>query len=122
MSADNVIYVGKIGEEWTVWHDSASNEQPKPDKNAVKAANQEEAMQKACELMQEVGYVEYGIQPFYGEGTGNAKGEITIPVLPDEVPAPSSPHFSLWSLQRTVNVLRARSEAFEKILSEEFGI
>ena len=68
MSADNVIYikkVGKVKEVWLVWHDFASNDEPKPSGYTLKRFDDENSAEDyAFELEEELGYVEYGIQEF----------------------------------------------------------
>lgn len=65
MSADNVIYIQKKKNKYIVWHDFASNEDPRPYKNNSKKFNNKDSAENyAFELEEEIGYVEYGIQEF----------------------------------------------------------
>jgi len=64
MSADNVIYIRKIDDMWCVWHDSASNDEPKYEKDDVwsdEFKHRWEAVDFAMEMESDIGYVEYGI-------------------------------------------------------------
>lgn len=65
MSADNVIYIKEIDNKFWVWHDFASNDNPKPEGYTVKTfINKDFAEDYAYELEDEIGYVEYGVQEF----------------------------------------------------------
>ena len=63
MSADNVIYIQKIGSEYHVWETSASIEDPKPGgRSHEKYENVCEARAYAFGLLQGFDIVEYGVQ------------------------------------------------------------
>jgi hypothetical protein len=74
MSADNIIYVKKIRGKWWVWHDSASNDKPKPKAYFISNGKKKyynqyeksfesegEALEYAFDLEEEIGYVEYNV-------------------------------------------------------------
>jgi hypothetical protein len=62
VSADNVVYVQKCGERYYVWDDSASNEAPEPPEDAQKCDTRSYALTFAHDLVDEIGYVEYGVR------------------------------------------------------------
>ena len=65
MSADNVIYIKEVDNKYWVWHDFASNDNPKPEGYTLKTfVNKDFAEDYAYELEDEIGYVEYGVQEF----------------------------------------------------------
>ena len=61
MSVDNVVCVKKSGKKWAVWEDSASNDEYVPSKRAKKYPSKSEAILAAHNLVEEIGYVEYGV-------------------------------------------------------------
>ena len=71
MSADNVIYIQKIGRYWWCWHTSASATAPYPSRKDSFFGTKYDAMEYACDMMTEMGYVEYGIQFLEEKNTGN---------------------------------------------------
>lgn len=65
MSADNIIYVKQEDDDkWVVWHDSASNEEPRPHDDDPRFDDKSQALMAAAELLEDIGYVEYGIAMF----------------------------------------------------------
>jgi len=61
MSADNIIYIKQEGEKWVMWHDFASNTEPKPLKDAIRFDTKGEAADAALDLYDSMTYVEYGV-------------------------------------------------------------
>ena len=63
MSADNIIYIQKIKCRYWVWEDSASNDNPKPNKKRdISFPKLQLADIYASGLEMGIGYVEYGIR------------------------------------------------------------
>lgn len=67
MSADNIIYVKKEGDQWLVWEDVLSNMDPRPPENAYPFNDLDSA--KAYAFCQEDDhFVEYGVSVYSEDG------------------------------------------------------
>jgi hypothetical protein len=85
MSADNYIAIQKRNDIYYVWMDFASNDHPKPSKNAFKFINHSDAWYFASGWLTGEDIVEYGIQYLPDYESRNVRAEENICKVADQI-------------------------------------